>query len=141
MSRWTVSLCVGAALLAGSLGCLSAETSEASQLTRLEHGIDVSTTAPDRYTARGDVPGEGKPAAPASGTPASSPPPATTAVTLTTGAPAAEPTDDDAPRPTIRIWGAPSGRSATTGFVPVSKIVYDAGPNDPPATGRPATAK
>jgi hypothetical protein len=138
MARWTVPLCVGAATLAGGFGCLSAETSEASQLTRLEHGIDVSTTAPDRFTSRGEVPGDGKARAALSSALASAPPPTTEAVTAATPR---EPVDDDTPRPTVRVWGAPTGRSGTPGFVPVSKIVYDASANEPSAMAHPASVK
>lgn len=114
---------------------MSAETSEASQLTRLEHGIDVSTTAPDRFTSRGELPGDGKPDG-------SVPPRAEPVVVAAPVMPPSDPelvpegtADDSAPRPTIRIWGSPSGHGAP-GFVPVSKIVFDAGPLDAPGSAK-----
>jgi hypothetical protein len=117
---WAPLLCLGA-LLSAATGCMSAETSEASQLTRLEHGIDVSTTPPDRFTSRGELPGDGKLEG---AVPPAAQPPATSPVTAPSDAPSvaiAETTDDTAPRPTIRIWG--------------SKIVYDASA-DPPGPVR-----
>jgi hypothetical protein len=123
---------LSAALLAPLLvvsGCLSAETSEASQLTRLEHGIDDSTTVPDRFNSRGEVPPEAKAASVTPAVLAAPPVPAPITPRDTTrdqeSAVRNDPPEDSTPRPTLRIWGAPSGHAATPGFVPVAKIVYD----------------
>jgi len=130
---WTALLSL-AAMLSSATGCMSAETSEASQLTRLEHGIDVSTTAPDRFTSRGELPGDG--------TPDGSVPPRAERIVAAPVMPPNDPgptteetADESAPRPTIRIWGSPNGHSAP-GFVPVSKIVEGAAPLDPPSPAK-----
>jgi len=129
----TSLLCL-ATLLSAAAGCMSAETSEASQLTRLEHGIDVSTTPPDHFTSRGELPGDGKPD---ESTPARAEPIAAAPTVVPSEAePTAtqDTTDDTGPRPTIRVWGAPNGGHGAPGFVPVSRIVFDAESNDPPGT-------
>jgi hypothetical protein len=119
-------------------GCLSAETSEASQLSRLERGIDQSTTAVDRFNSGGEVMAGGKPQ------PLPTPPPGLAAATgpapreadEVRQAPATHEGDpeDTTPRPTIRIWGSPSGHGAPPGFVPVAKI-------EEPGSGPLAPAK
>jgi len=112
------------ALLVASSGCLSAETSEASQLTRLEHGIDTSTTVPDRFSSRGELPAPATSAvAAAPATPQAASPPA--AARAPASPVASDPPEDTTPRPTLRVWGAPSGHAATPGFAPVAKIIYD----------------
>jgi hypothetical protein len=108
-------------LVCTASACMSAEMSEASQLSRLERGIDTSTTVIDRSTAYGDV------ATRAAG-PTVVPGPET-ATSIVTPPPLLD-EDDNAPRPTIRVWGAPGGHAPI-----VSAIVYgDAGA--PQATGK-----
>jgi hypothetical protein len=115
MLRALLSLTVIACL--GVTACLSAEMSEASQLSRLERGIDNSTTATDRTLTRGETPVAGNTVAaePLAAPPTLMPPadPPRTEALL-------EP-EETAPRPTIRVWGAPGGHGTAA-------IVYgDAG--------------
>jgi hypothetical protein len=128
MPRWTSPLALLLALPLG--GCLSAETSEASQLSRLSHGIDESSTTLDRFNAPGD-------AAPPKAPVATAPPPMIVVAPPPDRSPAdpapGEGTDDTQPRPTIRVYGTPSAHAKGAPGGSVASIVYsDAGPT--PAT-------